>query len=165
MVPSRIATFIPSRGISMRPRTSPSLATVRDGLALCCSSALICCSKGVVCGFLIELCMKQSQRDIRDRKSTGDEEESPRPAKEQTASHCEPLVLNDRFMVGSPLPAALGTIQRHGVPGPSANRQASTACALAFTSNGAISSILRCNRRDIGQSVLIANIASDLLAN
>ena len=43
--------------------------------------------KGTICHFLIVSCLEQHQTNIRDRQCAQQEQEAPRPTKEQAASH------------------------------------------------------------------------------
>ena len=65
VVPSRTSTANPSLGISMRPRTSPSFATIRDELARApCASAYICLIQRIAGYFLVEPCMQKHKHNI-----------------------------------------------------------------------------------------------------
>ena len=67
--------------------------------------------QSVACGFLVELCVKQSERNIGDRKGACDEKKPPRPAKEHAASHCELLLLQLRDHGRTPLLPLSGALK------------------------------------------------------
>jgi hypothetical protein len=46
--------------------------------------------QSIACGFLVELCVEQSQRNIGDRKGACDEKEPPHPAKKQNGLALRP---------------------------------------------------------------------------